>query len=473
MIATTVSVTTTAHSASAVTAAPGCTVGAPLVPLISHPVISTERPYASLTATNNRGTWAGVRYAGNSNIQVISWRAGHTTVLDTISYGSGPWDGIYSIKVVGVAADGSVVAAVQDPVVPTDGDTIGLRYQNGHRYVLAHRPGWTDYVPTSVAPDGRVAGEVGSRGSQAVVEWSAVGSGQATVISAVGSGRTVNRPAFDQYGDFIWQADSTVGSPSSMIRALTTTGRLISLNGATELSPELSAVAGRYAWAGVGASEPNAVWDLAAAAGLPSGSVLQPVRFFTLDRSASVYAGAPSGAFLTQFIDVSGAIAYRYFDAWGDEHVLPAAFHETYESVDRVFGLATDGTIALTTPDGNVRFVTCALSSVGHEPGGRVYTATSSGNSVTITGGGLDPDLPSAPIDIDLYDQSAGKTLVGRYLADQTNTSAAAVWYKLQHHSFSATFTASPGTHTYCLYGINIRYGNINPQLACTTVTVT
>lgn len=447
--------------AAAVTAPSGCTIGAPQVPLTKHSVAPFLAPFATLTATNNHGTWAGLRSAGDFTLQVISWRAGRTTVLDTIDYSHVGFDPLNSVQVIGVSDDGSVVVKAKNPrpVLP---QTLGLRYQNGHRYELAHSSAWLRVEPTSVAPDGLIAGEAYARQGGGIVEWTGAGAGKLVMVSTHGA-----NPLLDQYDDYIW-SEARPAPVLSVLRVRTRAGRIFNLGPNEDGYASLQIAAGRYVWGTVNGSY-LALWDLAAGASLPSGATLAALHIASVQGSY-VRRAAPSGANFVE--EVNGPL--RYQDAWGDFHSLPPMF---FEPGDHAYhypraGIATDATIAITGTDGNVRFLKCALSSVGHEPVGRLYAARASGNSVTITGGGLDPDLRTAPINVDIYDQTRTKTFVGRYLANQTNTSPDATWYRLSHQSFTATFTTNPGTHKYCAYGLNLRAGSINSALFCTTVTV-
>ncbi|HEX2904045.1 MAG TPA: hypothetical protein VHO01_11375 [Jatrophihabitans sp.] len=455
-----------ARPAVAITAPAGCSISGPQVPLLAGD--ANGAPFAALTATNNRGLWAGVRYAGQGREQVISWQGGHTTVLDTFDFGA-TLDEWYSVTVVGVSTAGAVVVAAEDPRAPSLARMLGFRYEGGHRYELAHNPDWISFRPTSVSPDGRVSADVITARFKAVVEWTGPGSGS---IRAVATGQQVIQSGFDQYDDFVWFTGANPPE-TNRVHALLANGRVIELGGPAAVADgiELRAVAGRYVFGDFGGNASDAIWDLADAAALPVGTVLQPVQLSGPIGVSWVVAGAASGAHVNEFYDWPRQPYFRYTDSWGDSHPMPATFTD-YGTVAPFFGLATDGTIALTTTDGNVRFMRCALNSAGHEPAGRIYTATTSSSAVAITGGALDPDLRTAPIYVDLYELTGRKTFIGRYLANQTNASAAAVWYRLGQHSFTARFTAGAGTHTYCAYGLNIRYGSVNPQLACTTVTV-
>lgn len=451
------------HPASA-SEASGCRTSNPLLPLVHHEPGRYVHAFASLNATNNRGLWAGTRFDGNGTFEVITWRAGHTTVLDSISFLSEAFSYTESVRVVGVTARGDVVISAQSPSGHNPNVRVGYRYSGGRRYLLSRRPGWVSFYPTAVSPDGRIAGVAGLIRSQQAIQW--VGSGAGTV-SVEDTGRAV-QTTMDQYGDLLW---TTITNGHSQISARTPPGRVIRLVGPAGGEAAASIAAGRFLWGATVGERRLLRWDLATVRSQPSLTTLAPALVGSSTFSDSVTAST-NGSYVAEYVDAHSTVRFTFIDAWGDRHSLPATFDEPGRSGSRLFGSDVSGAVALTTTDGNVRLYQCSLNPAGHVPVGRLYGSSVSGNSITITGGGFDPDAPTTPLIVTLYDQSRGRTLVGQYVANQVSTAPGAVWYRLARRSFIATFPAATGQHTYCAYGGNLGYGRVAGLLGCLHVVV-
>jgi hypothetical protein len=101
-----------------------------------------------------------------------------------------------------------------------------------------------------------------------------------------------------------------------------------------------------------------------------------------------------------------------------------------------------------------------------HLPNGGFDSFSNFGQQITVTGWAIDYDTTS-PIDVDLYLDGA---FVQRVLANQSRPDSVPAH---AGHGFTATFNASEGTHTLCVYGINVDFGSTNPKMACETIQVT
>lgn len=100
-------------------------------------------------------------------------------------------------------------------------------------------------------------------------------------------------------------------------------------------------------------------------------------------------------------------------------------------------------------------------------PFGSVDVAAAGIASVKVGGWVIDPDT-SDPIDVHVYVDGAAMALTAN--ESRPDVAAAFTGYG-PSHGYSATFGASPGAHTVCVYGINVGAG-ANSLLGCRTVTV-
>ncbi len=101
-----------------------------------------------------------------------------------------------------------------------------------------------------------------------------------------------------------------------------------------------------------------------------------------------------------------------------------------------------------------------------HLPNGGFDTLSIFGGQVTVSGWAVDADIDEA-IDVDLY---LDGNFLKRVLANQARPDGIPAH---ANHGFSTSFTTTVGTHTLCVYGINVGFGSTNPQMACETVTIT
>lgn len=101
-------------------------------------------------------------------------------------------------------------------------------------------------------------------------------------------------------------------------------------------------------------------------------------------------------------------------------------------------------------------------------PIGIIDSVTVSGGTVTVTGWALDPDTVDS-IPIHIYTGSSGLA----FTADVNRPDIAAAYPAYgANHGYSASFTAPPGTHTVCVYGIDIAGTGSNSLRGCRVITV-
>ena len=110
------------------------------------------------------------------------------------------------------------------------------------------------------------------------------------------------------------------------------------------------------------------------------------------------------------------------------------------------------------------------VPSAGHltvDPVGALDQATLSGNSISVSGWGLDPSTTS-PIQVHVYVDGAAVVLN----AGDSRPDVGAAFPGLgSAHGFSAVFGTGPGTHQVCAYGIGVGTP-VNTVLGCRTVVV-
>jgi uncharacterized protein with LGFP repeats len=118
------------------------------------------------------------------------------------------------------------------------------------------------------------------------------------------------------------------------------------------------------------------------------------------------------------------------------------------------------------TPLGCRKFT---VQRVVHEPRGAVDFISALGNQVTFGGWALDIDAPTTSLSIHAYVDGA---FAGAFPAAWTRPDIAAAYPAAgAAHGFGSTLTIPVGTHTVCLYAINLGAGAVNPALGCKTVT--
>ena len=103
-------------------------------------------------------------------------------------------------------------------------------------------------------------------------------------------------------------------------------------------------------------------------------------------------------------------------------------------------------------------------------PFGWLDVATGGPGNVRVAGWTIDPET-AAPIDVDVYVDGA---FAGAATAAVSRPDVGAVHRPYgAAHGFDLTVRARPGNRHVCVYAINAGDGTVNPQLGCSTVTVT
>ncbi len=423
-------------------------------------------PYAALTATDNHGLWAGVRFDGHGVFRLITWRDGVTTILDTFSFGNA-WSED-AVRVIGISATGDIIVNTNNPRIRNDAHEIAYRYRNGKRFPLAHNGGWTSWQATAVSPDGLVAGYVTTPTTRLAVEWNQ----QGTATTIVGG--SVFQPLIDQYDDMIWMQQAPfhpgVVSPN-LIRFRTPAGRLGQL-----LDPDIGVqdwqVAGRWVW-GTDSNAQNQLrvvtWDMA---GVASGASTLAAVARRPQSYGMVAVGTSTRAYIAaRSPDTDGRYSIALYDAYTDGHILPTQIQGPDFDL-AYFGLANNGTVAATGADGRVYFMYCPLNYAKHNPRGVIYHGAVATGQTLITGGAFDSDDPAGHDLVYIFDQTTPtRRLLATVTADQYDPSFAHAYGISGNHRYRFSTPAVAGRHVYCAYGRNVGYGNQNTLLGCTTVT--
>ena len=110
-----------------------------------------------------------------------------------------------------------------------------------------------------------------------------------------------------------------------------------------------------------------------------------------------------------------------------------------------------------------------ANGSLVSSPLGTLDQATGSPGAIDLSGWAFDPASTGA-IDVHVYVDGVG---AGATRANQSRTDVGSAFPGMGNfHGYSARVAASTGTHQVCTYGIHVGPSNVNPILACKTVTV-
>jgi hypothetical protein len=123
---------------------------------------------------------------------------------------------------------------------------------------------------------------------------------------------------------------------------------------------------------------------------------------------------------------------------------------------------------------GSTKAFTCLTRTVVGDPksnpigGPRVAEVTGSG--VRFAGWSYDPDVPTEPVTVRIYE---GSTTLATVVADD-------LWPDVGKyhpaagslHGFEWTGTLPAGSHSICAQATNLKYGTADPRLGCMTVTV-
>jgi len=460
LLAATLAPTVPAKIVAAAATAPACTTSAPVAAL---PIGTSNflKPTVSLSATNGLGTWAGVRYDGNWTFQVVSWRAGRATVLDTFSYLHSNWDDLRSVRVVGVTGAGAVIVSAQATNSALTADLrVGLRYQNGHRYVLQSSPIWKSVDPTGVTPDGRVVGLARTQHASQVVEWSAAGVGAVRIVVT----DAAHDPVIDAHGNIAY---TYLYGGAQFSKAVLADGRRVQLGAQALGNPDngtVSSAAGNYVYGRGGIDSLR--WDLTRAGTVTTlfpSHVPQLVWIDASGPAGGLVGGDPPEGFGRRL----------YLDPDGDPHLMPYEFDYPQQGQnERPVAIADDGTISFTDPTGHVRFFHCQANPAAHNPRGGLDSAVDIAGTVQIRGAAADPDSPLAPLSIEVFDTTGGlHTLVARATTTLPSPGLDTALRIAGDHGFSAVFHTGLGNRSFCVEALNAGPGSAaSIPLGCRTV---
>jgi hypothetical protein len=104
-------------------------------------------------------------------------------------------------------------------------------------------------------------------------------------------------------------------------------------------------------------------------------------------------------------------------------------------------------------------------------PFGHLDTVTAIGHGqIRVTGWGADPDNVSARLGVHVYADGHG---VGAYATGVTRPDVQRIMHTGPAQGFNITAPLARGTHSVCVFLINISTGTTNPVLGCRSVTVT
>ncbi|MBV9820747.1 MAG: L,D-transpeptidase family protein [Actinobacteria bacterium] len=105
-----------------------------------------------------------------------------------------------------------------------------------------------------------------------------------------------------------------------------------------------------------------------------------------------------------------------------------------------------------------------------HNPKGYLDSVGAGRGSVSPRGWAADPDLPSYPLNVDVYIDGRMR---GRFSTGVARPDVMAATHLGPNAGFAFTVgSVAAGRHTVCVYALNLRLGTGNPRLGCKAVTV-
>ncbi|HSY16445.1 MAG TPA: fibronectin type III domain-containing protein [Jatrophihabitantaceae bacterium] len=111
----------------------------------------------------------------------------------------------------------------------------------------------------------------------------------------------------------------------------------------------------------------------------------------------------------------------------------------------------------------------CKTITLDFNPIGVVDSVRQTSTGFAVSGWAIDPDTSDA-INVDIY---ADGTKLGRVLAGGSRPDVGAVYPASgDDHGYAATYPLGQGTHTICVYAINVDFGSINTGLGCRAITL-
>jgi L,D-peptidoglycan transpeptidase YkuD (ErfK/YbiS/YcfS/YnhG family) len=147
---------------------------------------------------------------------------------------------------------------------------------------------------------------------------------------------------------------------------------------------------------------------------------------------------------------------------------VPAA---SLDSILRWLNPAAHPVISIGVGSQATSIITAANAAAAlHNPKGHLDSVTGGRGSVRANGWAADPDLPSNPVNVDFY---LDGRMRGRFSTGVARPDVAAAMHVGPRQGFDfAVSGVAPGSHTVCVYALNLRLGTGNPRLGCRTVTV-
>jgi hypothetical protein len=100
----------------------------------------------------------------------------------------------------------------------------------------------------------------------------------------------------------------------------------------------------------------------------------------------------------------------------------------------------------------------------GLAPIGQVDSVGWDGGSARVRGWAIDPDV-AAPVDVHVYVDGVNSAVVS---ASGSRPDVGAVYPAYgSNHGFDVSVPVGPGSHTVCVYAINVPAPAVNPPLGC------
>jgi hypothetical protein len=125
--------------------------------------------------------------------------------------------------------------------------------------------------------------------------------------------------------------------------------------------------------------------------------------------------------------------------------------------------------LSIVVPGQQLSSQSCFTVHVTYSPFGSVDALLQqSGQPILLQGWAFDPDAPSTSATVHTY---VDGTLVSGAIANLPRADVNAAYRVTGQHGFSIPVTPVQGTHSYCVYGINVGAGG-NDLIGCRTATV-
>jgi hypothetical protein len=116
---------------------------------------------------------------------------------------------------------------------------------------------------------------------------------------------------------------------------------------------------------------------------------------------------------------------------------------------------------------GSAFLAVARAATTSHSPFGHVDRVAQASTGIAVAGWAIDPDT-TASIHVDVYVDGRGTRLTANHTRSDIGTKYPAYG---SAHGFSATIAAGQGSHSVCIYAINVGSGS-NTTLLCTTITL-